>query len=56
MAKPPVEMADETEAAPLPALDSLVQRIPPHVRETLDDLFRARFVAVKRVPERALKR
>lgn len=50
--------AEETEeAAPaaLPSLDSLVQRIPPEVRDALEDLFRARFVSVKRVPKKALK-
>lgn len=46
---------DETVAAALPELDALVQRLPSEVRETLDELFRARFVAVKRVPARALK-
>ena len=55
-AKVPVEANDETSTAPLPALDDLVKRIPSHVRETLDDLFRARFVTVRRVPERALKK
>jgi hypothetical protein len=39
----------------LPPLDELVKRIPPEVRETLEDLFRARFVTVKRVPKKALK-
>lgn len=49
------EDGDETVAAALPELDALVQRLPSEVRETLDELFRARFVAVKRVPARALK-
>ena len=55
-AKVPVEANEETITAPLPALDDLVKRIPSHVRDTLDDLFRARFVTVRRVPERALKK
>lgn len=46
---------DESDTKPLPALHELVERIPPEVRETLEDLFRARFVTVKRVPKRALK-
>lgn len=50
------EVTQEVDAGPLPSLEELVRRIPPHVRETLDDLFRARFVTVRRVPERALKR
>jgi hypothetical protein len=52
--------ADATEetpeaTAPLPALDALVQRIPPAVREVMDDLFRAKFVRVQRVPRKALR-
>ncbi len=50
------EAADETDALPLPALEVLVERIPPEVREALDDLFRARFVRVTRVPRKALTR
>ena len=52
--KPKEEVADDSEAKPLPPLDELVQRIPAEVRDTLEDLFRARFVSVKRVPKRAL--
>ncbi len=40
--------------APLPELDALVARLPAELRETLEDLLRARFVAVKRVPGRDL--
>lgn len=47
--------ADEPETDDLPRLDELVARIPTEVREALEDLFRARFVAVKRVPKKALK-
>lgn len=49
------EIADETDAKALPPLNELVNRIPAEVREALEDLFRARFVTVKRVPKRALK-
>lgn len=42
-------------AGPLPPLDDLVQRIPPATRELIDELFRAKFVTVKRVPKSALK-
>lgn len=46
----------EPEAkAPLPPLDELVQRVPPGVRQLMDELFRANFVTVKRVPKSALK-
>lgn len=53
-AQPVVEIEDDDPKG-LPPLDSLVQRIPAEVRETLDELFRARFVRVQRVPKRALK-
>lgn len=49
------ESPDETDKGPLPPLADLVSRIPADVRATLDDLFRAKFVAVRRVPVRALK-
>lgn len=39
----------------LPPLDELVKQIPPKVRETLDELFRARFTGVRKVPVDALK-
>ncbi len=39
----------------LPPLDDLVQRVPPGVRQLMDELFRANFVTVKRVPRSALK-
>ncbi len=48
--------AEEVETVPLPALEELVKRIPADVRSNLEDLFRARFVAVKRVPKKALNR
>ena len=47
--------AAEKAAQPLPPLDELVQRIPAEVREAMEELFRARFVTVRRVPEKALK-
>jgi hypothetical protein len=40
---------------PLPALDELVKRISPEARELMDELFRAKFVTVRRVPKKALK-
>jgi hypothetical protein len=46
----------EEKTATLPKLDDLVNRIPADVRDTLDELFRARFVAVRRVPRKALKK
>lgn len=50
----PTETTDE--AQPLPSLDALVERIPAKVRDTLEELFRAKFVKVQRVPKRALKK
>lgn len=55
VAREPEEAEEEKESGALPRLDDLVARIPPEVREALEDLFRARFVAVKRVPRKALK-
>lgn len=48
------EVEDNTKA--LPKLDELVNRIPAETRELLDELFRARFVAVRRVRKKDLKR
>jgi hypothetical protein len=39
----------------LPKLDELVGRIPAEVRDTLEDLFRVKFVKVARTPKKALK-
>jgi len=39
----------------LPSLDALVEKIPADVRDTLEDLFRVKFVKVARVPKKALK-
>lgn len=48
--------AEEDESKePLPKLDALIERIPSEVRETLEELFRARFTGVQRVPKQALK-
>ena len=46
---------DPEDKAPLPPLDDLVNRIPAGTRQLMDELFRARFVTVKRVPKSALK-
>jgi hypothetical protein len=43
------------KSAALPELDTLVARLPAEVRETLDELFRARFVAVKKLPKKLLQ-
>ena len=49
------DAAEESDPKALPPLDELVKKIPADVRETLEDLFRARFVSVRRVPKKALK-
>ena len=46
----PPEEKDE-----LPPMEDLVKRIPAPAREVLEELFRARFVTVKRIPKSALK-
>ncbi|MCW5547672.1 MAG: hypothetical protein KIT44_01785 [Opitutaceae bacterium] len=56
---PPARPAAVTEEAPeppgpLPPLETLLPRIPPAVREALDEHFRAKFVKVQRVPRAAL--
>lgn len=45
---------DDEVASPaaLPELGTLVERLPVKVRETLDELFRVRFVTVKQLPKR----
>jgi hypothetical protein len=45
----------EEPSGELPPMDDLVQRIPTPTRDLLDELFRARFVTVKRIPSSALK-
>lgn len=49
------EPVEENDKKPLPKLDELVGKIPADVRDALEDLFRARFVSVKRIPKKALK-
>jgi hypothetical protein len=53
----PAAAREETaaETGPLPALDAMVQRIPAEVREVLEELYRAKFTAVRRVSAKFLK-
>jgi hypothetical protein len=46
---------EAAEKKNLPQLDDLIGRIPAEVRNTLEDLFRAKFVKVARSPKKALK-
>ncbi|MEO7412007.1 MAG: hypothetical protein ABIZ81_01505, partial [Opitutaceae bacterium] len=45
----------ERDPKNLPGLDELVGRLSPELRETLDDLFRAKFTSVRRLPVKAFK-
>ena len=55
-ARIPTDERDEPgEGKSLPTLETLIRRIPAETRAALDELFRAKFIAVRRVPERALK-
>ena len=45
----------DDEKSELPPMEDLVQRIPVAARDLMEDLFRARFVTVKRIPKSALK-
>ena len=49
------EATEETDPKGLPAMEELVKRIPAESRELLDELFRAKFTSVRRVPAKALK-
>lgn len=46
---------EAAEKKNLPKLDDLIERIPADVRDTLEDLFRVKFVKVARMPKKALK-
>jgi hypothetical protein len=48
------ESAEEPKSD-LPPMEDLVKRIPAPTRELMEELFRARFVTVKRLPKSALK-
>jgi hypothetical protein len=52
--KAPAAALEEGDPKNLPPLENLVKRLSPELRETLDDLFRAKFVAVRRIPKKAL--
>lgn len=47
---------EEQDAANLPPLDSLVPRIPEEARKMLDELFRAQFTSVRKIPKKLLKK
>lgn len=49
------QSADTLEGEPLPALDDVVAQIPDAVKKVLDELFRAQFESIRRVPAAVLK-
>lgn len=49
------EAAETLDGGPLPELDDMVAKIPADLQEKMDDLFRAKFQSVKRVPAAVLK-
>ncbi|MDP1578686.1 MAG: hypothetical protein Q8M02_00300 [Candidatus Didemnitutus sp.] len=55
MPSPVATVAAPEPAVPLPRLEDLVAQIPQATKEVMDELFRAKFVSVRRVPPSALK-
>ncbi len=51
----PENLEPEAGDTSLPPMEDLVKRIPAPARELMEELFRAKFVTVKRVPQSALK-
>ncbi|MBM3873683.1 MAG: hypothetical protein FJ382_08095 [Verrucomicrobia bacterium] len=50
----PAREEEEEDAGPKPPLADLTARVPAALQETMDELFRARFVRVARVPRPAV--
>jgi hypothetical protein len=46
---------ESATARPTPALDEIVQKLPPDTRRALDELFRARFTTVRRIRPEQLR-
>jgi hypothetical protein len=51
----PSSSQTEEETGDLPPMEDLITRIPGAARELMEELFRARFITVKRIPKTALK-
>jgi len=49
------EEAETLDGGPLPKLDEMIAKVPADLQEKMDDLFRAKFQSVRRVPQAALK-
>jgi hypothetical protein len=54
--QPRSEAEESDERVELPALDELVKRIPAATLKAMDELFRAKFVRVKQIPKKHLKK
>jgi hypothetical protein len=52
--RPAAPTREEEPAGALPPLEELAGRVPAAVRAALDDLFRAKFSAVRRIPAEVL--
>lgn len=52
---PLVRRQAEDDAGPIPPLSELLPRVPAALQEAMDELFRARFVRVTRVPDAATR-
>lgn len=49
------EAAETLDGGPLPDLDEMIAKVPADLQEKMDDLFRAKFQSVRRVPAAVLK-
>lgn len=49
------EARETLDGPPLPALDEIIGQIPPETKEQLEELFRAKFTEVRRVPAAVFK-
>lgn len=47
--------SDPESTVSLPPMEDLVKRIPMPTRDLMEELFRAKFITVKRIPQTALK-
>lgn len=49
------EEAETLDGPPLPELDALIARVPAELQEAMEELFRAKWQNVRRVPSATLK-
>lgn len=48
------EVRDTLDGGPLPELEEMIAKVPAELKEAMDELFRAKFQSVKRVPQAVL--